>query len=95
MGDLACMCCSHISSAGRGDLTEVHKWWLVQRNYRYFLAFLFTTTALDLLVLAFSIWRLVYLGRDRGVGGAFAGEPAAVALAIFTFAAFWCCHIRA
>eukprot|EP00884_Botryococcus_braunii_P000624 jgi/Botrbrau1/10562/Bobra.0343s0010.1 len=59
------------------------------RNYRFFLSFLFTTTALDLLVFAFSVWRLVHLGRDRGVGGAFAGEPAAVALAVYTFAAFW------
>ena len=65
---------------------------LLQRNYRYFLSFLFVTTALCCIVFAFCWVRLVYLthhGSHPNLGGAIKQEPACIALIGYTFLAFW------
>lgn len=64
----------------------------MQRNYRFFLAFLFVTTALDCLVFAFCWVRLVYITRHNDMpsfGTAIGREPANIVLIGYTFLAFW------
>ena len=65
-----------------------------QRNYRFFLLFVLTTTALDVLVFVFAWLRLIWIMQhDPGqpsLGDAIAREPAAMFLVAFTFLAFWC-----
>ena len=64
----------------------------VQRNYRFFLSFLFVTTALDCLVFAFCWVRLAYLtdhGSRPSLAGAIRQEPANIVLISYTFLAFW------
>ena len=67
-----------------------------QRNYRFFLLFVFTTTALDVLVFVFAWLRLIWIVQhDPGqpsLGDAIVREPAAMFLVAFTFLAFWCAH---
>ena len=73
--------------------------WCLQRNYRFFMAFLLVTTGLDLMVHAFCWVRLVTITNraDVGPGGtltypsfgqAIQREPAAMALIAYTFFAF-------
>ena len=64
----------------------------VQRNYRFFLSFLFVTTTLDCLVFAFCWVRLAYLtdhGSRPSLAGAIRQEPANIVLIGYTFLAFW------
>lgn len=64
----------------------------VQRNYRFFLTFLFVTTALDCLVFAFCWARLAYITQhyDKpNLGVAISREPANIVLIAYTFLAFW------
>jgi hypothetical protein len=63
-----------------------------QRNYRFFLAFVFTTSVLDLWVHAWAWVRLVYICRHAHVdlGTAIVQEPAAIALIGYTFLALGC-----
>lgn len=69
-------------------------WGGVQRNYRFFLLFIFTTTALDVLVFVFAwlrlIWRVQHDPDQPSLGDAIVREPAAMFLVCFTFLAFWC-----
>ena len=63
----------------------------VQRNYRFFMAFLIVTTVLDALVHAFCWVRLVYITQhddQPGFGEAIKREPAAIALIAYSFFAF-------
>ena len=64
----------------------------LQRNYRFFLAFVFTATTLCCLVFAFSFVRLGYIANHENVswGTAIRHEPAAIVLIGYTFLAFWC-----
>ena len=69
--------------------TQPRAW--AQRNYRFFMAFLIVTTALDALVHAFCWVRLVYItqhGDHPSFGTACKREPAALALIAYTFFAF-------
>ncbi|KAK9819184.1 hypothetical protein WJX81_007202 [Elliptochloris bilobata] len=64
-----------------------------ERNYRFFLLFIFTTTALDVLVFVFAwlrlVWRVQHDADSPLLGDAIQREPAAMFLVCFTFLAFW------
>ena len=63
----------------------------LQRNYRYFLLFVFSGTALCLLVCATSLSRLVEISGDNDdeFDTALRREPIAIVLIIYTFGAVW------
>ena len=64
---------------------------VVQRNHRFYLAFLFTVTVHCCLVFAFAVERLGYIANTEHISWAAAirHEPAAICLMSYTFVAFW------
>lgn len=67
----------------------------VQRNYPWFLSFVYITTALCVWVFALSLTHLLQYSNsannaDNGFGGAISRYPASLVLMIYCFLAFWC-----
>ncbi|KAK9823357.1 hypothetical protein WJX72_002144 [[Myrmecia] bisecta] len=62
-----------------------------ERNYRFFLVFVYSTTSLCFLVFAFCLVRLIWIADHEGGGAVHAikREPAALALMIYIFLSFW------
>ena len=75
----------------RQDKVSLH---VPQRNYRFFLAFVMTTSVLDVWVHAWCWVRLAWICHHDparpNLGGAIEQEPAAIALIAYTVLAFAC-----
>ena len=63
----------------------------LQRNYRYFLLFVSSTSLLCIWVIAFCVANLVLAARDAGwsLTSAVSDHPAALVCAVYTFLGFW------
>lgn len=68
----------------------------LQRNYRWFLCFVFSTTLLCVWVFALSLVQLLKYMDDsgRGFGHAISEYPASLVCMVYTFLAFWCARCR-
>lgn len=71
----------------------------MQRNYPWFLSFVYITTALCVWVFALSLVHLLRYSdtpdnSGRGFHGALSKYPASLVCMIYTFLAFWCARRR-
>ena len=64
---------------------------LMQRNYRYYLMFIFSALVFFMYVFAFSSWRIrrKMVNTGLGVFGVIQSAPEIFALAVFSFVSIW------
>ena len=76
-------------SLPRMHLTEGAVW--LQRNHRFYLAFLFSVTVHCCLVFATAVERLAFISDTENLSWAAAirHEPAVICIMSYTFVAFW------
>ena len=79
-----------LKALGGNNISEKSEFWL-QRNYRFFFMFVFSTTLLCIYVFAFC-WvyiRRIMAGEQTSVWKAMIKTPASIVLIVYTFISMW------
>jgi len=79
-----------LKALGVNSISEKSKFWL-QRNYRFFFMFVFSTTLLCIYVFAFC-WvyiRRIMEGEQTSIWKAMIKTPASIVLIVYTFISMW------